>query len=585
MKKLILITVLSVFTGLCHSQTAFGPQQIITTDANGASSVYSIDLDNDGDNDVLSASQGDNKIAWYENDGLGGFGYEQIISSEAFGAASVYSIDLNNDGDNDVLSASYEDEKVAWYENDGIGGFGYEQIIKSNTNVYGLVCVYSIDLDNDGDNDVLSASGQDDIIAWHENDGNGGFGNQQIITTEVDGTNSVYSIDLDNDGDNDVLSASFYDNKIAWYENDGIGGFGNQQIITTEAGGATSVYSIDLDNDGDNDVLFASYYDNKIAWYENDGIGGFGNQQIITTDASEVSSVYSIDLDNDGDNDVLFSSISKIAWYENDGIGGFSNQQIITTEVDGATSVYSIDLNNDGDNDVLSASFYDNKIAWHENLFNQVYTNNVEMCDGDSLMINGEWISSPGVYTSTFTNVLGGDSIVTTNLSVLPVPGDFEIIGPYEVAEFATETYSVPVNPDVEYGFEVENGNILSTEENSIEVQWAANSMGSVKAIATFPETGCNTESILEVTVGTGGIDEFSQFNIKLYPNPANQSLFIESDILPVRIEIYNSTGQLFKKSRQTKLDISGLESDIYYVKVFDKHDNILRIEKLVIAR
>ena len=26
-----------------------------------------IDIDNDGDNDILSASGGDNKIAWYEN--------------------------------------------------------------------------------------------------------------------------------------------------------------------------------------------------------------------------------------------------------------------------------------------------------------------------------------------------------------------------------------------------------------------------------------------------------------------------------------------------------------------------------------
>jgi hypothetical protein len=30
-------------------------------------SVYAIDIDGDGDNDVLSASSNDNKIAWYEN--------------------------------------------------------------------------------------------------------------------------------------------------------------------------------------------------------------------------------------------------------------------------------------------------------------------------------------------------------------------------------------------------------------------------------------------------------------------------------------------------------------------------------------
>ena len=44
-------------------------QQIISTNASGASSVFAADLDGDGDIDVLSASY-DNKIAWYENQGL-----------------------------------------------------------------------------------------------------------------------------------------------------------------------------------------------------------------------------------------------------------------------------------------------------------------------------------------------------------------------------------------------------------------------------------------------------------------------------------------------------------------------------------
>jgi hypothetical protein len=39
----------------------------ITTSANGAASVYAVDVDGDGDIDVPSASPNDNKIAWYEN--------------------------------------------------------------------------------------------------------------------------------------------------------------------------------------------------------------------------------------------------------------------------------------------------------------------------------------------------------------------------------------------------------------------------------------------------------------------------------------------------------------------------------------
>ncbi len=44
----------------------FGGQNTISTAAAGATSVFAADVDGDGDLDVLSASEGDDKIAWYE---------------------------------------------------------------------------------------------------------------------------------------------------------------------------------------------------------------------------------------------------------------------------------------------------------------------------------------------------------------------------------------------------------------------------------------------------------------------------------------------------------------------------------------
>jgi hypothetical protein len=76
-------------------------------------------LDGDGDADVLSASSGDDKIAWYENQGGGSFGPQQVITTNADGAWSAYATDLDGDGDAEVLSASQDDDKIAWYENQG----------------------------------------------------------------------------------------------------------------------------------------------------------------------------------------------------------------------------------------------------------------------------------------------------------------------------------------------------------------------------------------------------------------------------------------------------------------------------------
>ena len=196
----------------------FSSPRIISNSAYGVCSVYATDLDGDGDADVLVANGLAHTIAWYENMGLGGtFGGEQVITKQAAYAHSAYAIDLDGDGDADVLSASYNDNKIAWYKNKGGGVFDNQQVITNSA--IGAWSVFATDLDGDGDADVLSASISDDKIAWYENQGGGVFGGQQVITTSADGATSVYATDLDGDGDADVLSASWNDDKIAWYEN------------------------------------------------------------------------------------------------------------------------------------------------------------------------------------------------------------------------------------------------------------------------------------------------------------------------------------------------------------------------------
>ena len=81
-------------------------------------------LDGDGDIDVLSASFVDDTVAWYENlDGVGGFGPQRVISRDADNAQSVFAADVDGDGDVDVLAASERDNTVALHVNDGAGNF------------------------------------------------------------------------------------------------------------------------------------------------------------------------------------------------------------------------------------------------------------------------------------------------------------------------------------------------------------------------------------------------------------------------------------------------------------------------------
>jgi len=331
------------------------------------------DRDGDGVADADDNCPDDPNPDQANSDSIQDFSSQRVISASVVDAHSVFAADLDGDGDVDVLSASVFDDTIVWFPNmSAVGSFGPRRII-SNA-VDGAWSVFAADVDGDGDMDVLSASPFDDTIAWFENvDGAGGFGPKRVISENADYAIAVFAADIDGDGDTDVLSASLDDHKVAWYENlSGTGSFGPERVIANDANGAKSVHATDVDGDGDVDVLSSSHFDDKIAWYENmDGAGNFGPARLISHDANSPNSILAADVDGDGDADVLSASYydDKIAWYENlTGAGDFGPQRVISDRATGAQSVFAADMDRDGDTDVLSASDWDDKIAVYENL-------------------------------------------------------------------------------------------------------------------------------------------------------------------------------------------------------------------------
>ena len=264
---------------------SYGQRQIISA---AALDAVAADLDGDGDFDILTAFSSTNTVAWHENtDGLGTFGAQQVISTAAVTVNAVFAIDIDGDGDIDALSASGGDDKIAWYANDGSGSFGPEQVI--TTLAANARSVTAADIDRDGDPDVLSASGSDDKIAWYENtNGLGAFGAQQVISLLADDANSVIAVDMDGDGDLDAASTSRNDHKIAWYENtDGLGSFGPQQVVTTSVSTPVSLVATDSNQDGIADLMVT-------------GQGGAANNLYVTVERSRRSDPVVADTDGDG---------------------------------------------------------------------------------------------------------------------------------------------------------------------------------------------------------------------------------------------------------------------------------------------
>ncbi|MCP4334799.1 MAG: VCBS repeat-containing protein, partial [Gammaproteobacteria bacterium] len=334
-------------------------EHIVTSSATDAHSVTAADIDGDGDMDLVSAwyDGGGNTVSWYENNGSEIFA-EHIISSSAGGAKGIQAVDMDSDGDLDVLTALSDDGTITWYENDGS-----ENFTERTSNNSLEQSAYAIDVDADGDLDIVAGGGS--TVAWLENDGNENF-TQRTVATDMAGNRSVYATDVDGDGDIDLLAGSRDTDTVKWYENDGSENF-TAHTITSSADGVIKVYATDMDGDGDMDVLSASKDDDTIAWYENDGSETFTKHTISNTMAS-AKQVYATDMDGDGDVDVLASSQdnNKVAWYENDGSENFA-EHTVTTSAIAAVGVYAADVDGDGDMDILSASKNDSTIAWYEN--------------------------------------------------------------------------------------------------------------------------------------------------------------------------------------------------------------------------
>ena len=347
----------------------------------GATSVYSEDINGDGYMDILGAARyGDNNIVWWENSDTspGIYWVAHTIAGDLAGTESVYSEDIDGDGDMDVLGAY--SSSIAWWENiDGSGASWTKHIVAGY--FINAKFVYSEDIDADGDMDVLGASSDANDIAWWDNiDGSGTSWTEHIVEGDFIGAACVHSQDMDNDGDMDILGAAFTINEISWWENSdtGAGIYWIEHVISDECLGAHCVYSQDIDSDGDMAFGIYASCNNEITWWENiDGSGTSWAEYIVDGDFTGAASVYSEDMDNDGDMDILgaaFSNGGIIAWWDNSDTspGMIWVKHTVDRDFAGAVSIYSEDINCDGNMDILGAALSDNDITWWD--LNGYYT-------------------------------------------------------------------------------------------------------------------------------------------------------------------------------------------------------------------
>ena len=74
-------------------------------------------------------------------------------------------------------------------------------------------------------------------------------------------------------------------------------------------------------------------------------------------------------------------------------------------------------------------------------------------------------------------------------------------------------------------------------------------------------------------------VDESESETMSIYPNPAHDFIFVEENLnLPLQsVEIYNVTGQKVISSTETEINVSGLESGVYFVCVVAEGKTVIQ--------
>ena len=314
-----------------------------------------VDIDNDGDQDLV-IGKGDGELGYYINTSIPApanfalrTGADDPFDGIDIGSRSNPSlVDIDNDGDQDLVIGE-QFGNVDYYENTGTALAPSYTVRIGAANPFDGIDIGDhskpsfVDIDNDGDQDLVIGEGSGNLN-YYENTGTA-LGPSYTLrigaANPFDGIDIVDHstpslIDLDGDGDQDLVIGQFVGN-LNYYENTGTAlaptyieriGAANP-FDGIDIGAHSKPSFVDIDNDGDQDLVIGGL-DGNLNYYENTGtvlaptyierIGGANPFDGI--DIGSFSTPSFIDIDNDGDQDlVIGEDLGNLNYYENTGSG------------------------------------------------------------------------------------------------------------------------------------------------------------------------------------------------------------------------------------------------------------------------
>ncbi len=337
--------------------------------------VDAIDVDGDGDLDLLygkgdgfSSAGTARQCTLLLNNGSGGFTDATAARLPVLLAHTkdIDGIDVDGDGDTDLVLANAWGAQPRIWLNNGLGFFTDGTATRFPSITLLSFSVAGADIDADGDIDLLfcnsgasqfgGAGGQPRLFI---NDGTGHFTDQ--TGTSLPTISLIAQVDcdfLDIDGDMDLdASITSRDGQSLLLVNDGAGHFVTASL-PPEGSGTYEFEPGDVDNDGDVDIFVTGLSGLSEGVLVNNGSGSFTSSlaSVVGNSGSDDNDANLGDIDNDGDLDVVVAALSTPERALVNAGGVFTqNSALFTSFTDSSMDGELADVDNDGDLDYVSA--------------------------------------------------------------------------------------------------------------------------------------------------------------------------------------------------------------------------------------